>query len=309
MVKNFIYFSLLVFLLPVANASVKSDEWICTHKDSANRIIQILRETQAAAPCSVVYTKNSSKKTLWTAKKDAAFCNKKAVELENKLINSGWRCEKILSVTVNAESTDLLPKDESAASILKDDSTAPKPKVEPAKSMHVDESTDSTPKDESTAPKFKVETAKSMPIDESTDSMPNNEPADSLSKLESAELLSKGKTMHCSIDTGIYEEKDRIYTLEEVNTDEPLYIFGGYGKPDYYLYHRNDGSWDIDICVMQISNNVHCENDKIKTYNIKKITGFGYVIETDTKGRIYILEDKTLVANYSHNFTGIGLCE
>lgn len=85
--------TVITMLLVIPNA-VNAESWICEQGNMV-RGINVERETSAAAPCSVVYDKESEgggSKVLWTAKNDGAYCSAKADGLAEKLKGFGWNC-------------------------------------------------------------------------------------------------------------------------------------------------------------------------------------------------------------------------
>lgn len=71
-----------------------AESWICEHSNMI-REINVVRETDAQAPCSVAYNKQSEglgTQVLWTAQNDGSFCDVKANGLAQKLEGLGWTC-------------------------------------------------------------------------------------------------------------------------------------------------------------------------------------------------------------------------
>ena len=76
--------------IQVAQAS----SWICEHGTYV-REIKVETTSDAPAPCSVVYNKDSEgqgSSVLWTAQNDGAYCHAKADGLADKLKGFGWTC-------------------------------------------------------------------------------------------------------------------------------------------------------------------------------------------------------------------------
>ena len=83
--------TLAVLALPTA---ANAEGWICEH-NNLMREISVKRDTDAPAPCSVVYnkeTENQPTQVLWTAQFDGAYCAEKANLLADKLTGWGWSC-------------------------------------------------------------------------------------------------------------------------------------------------------------------------------------------------------------------------
>ena len=90
---NTAVFTVVVMLLGVPSVTTASS-WICEH-DNLIREINVQRETAGAAPCSVVYDKDSEGQgtsVLWTATSDGTYCDTKADGLAEKLQGYGWTC-------------------------------------------------------------------------------------------------------------------------------------------------------------------------------------------------------------------------
>jgi hypothetical protein len=85
--------TVVMMLLVIPNAA-NAESWIC-EQGNLVRGINIELETNAAAPCSVVYDKGSEgggSNVLWTARNDGAYCSAKADGLAEKLKGFGWKC-------------------------------------------------------------------------------------------------------------------------------------------------------------------------------------------------------------------------
>lgn len=71
-----------------------AESWICEYSTMI-REINVVRETEAQAPCSVAYNKKSEglgTEILWTAQHDGSYCDVKANGLAQKLEGMGWTC-------------------------------------------------------------------------------------------------------------------------------------------------------------------------------------------------------------------------
>ena len=71
-----------------------AESWICEYNNMI-REINVVRETDAQAPCSVAYNKQSEgvgTEILWTAQNDGSYCDVKANGLAEKLEGLGWSC-------------------------------------------------------------------------------------------------------------------------------------------------------------------------------------------------------------------------
>ena len=74
--------------------AASAESWICEHSNMI-REINVVRETDAQAPCSVAYNKQSEglgTQILWTANNDGSYCDVKANGLAQKLEGLGWNC-------------------------------------------------------------------------------------------------------------------------------------------------------------------------------------------------------------------------
>ena len=83
-----------VTVLLAAPSIASAESWICEHSNLV-REINVEREADGPAPCSVVYNKDSEGQgstVLWTARNDGAYCEEKANGLAEKLQGYGWAC-------------------------------------------------------------------------------------------------------------------------------------------------------------------------------------------------------------------------
>ncbi|MEM7564709.1 MAG: hypothetical protein AAF353_16915 [Pseudomonadota bacterium] len=83
-----------ILMLLATPTVVNAGSWIC-ESNNLIREISVERETANAAPCSVVYNKdseNQGSKVLWSASFDGSYCDSKADALADKLASYGWSC-------------------------------------------------------------------------------------------------------------------------------------------------------------------------------------------------------------------------
>ena len=74
--------------------AASAESWICEYSTMI-REINVVRETDAQAPCSVAYNKQTEglgTQVLWTANNDGSYCDVKANGLAQKLEGLGWTC-------------------------------------------------------------------------------------------------------------------------------------------------------------------------------------------------------------------------
>ena len=82
-----------------------ANSWSCRH-DNNVREIHIKLETDAPAPCSVIYkklTEGVEDQVLWTAQNDGNYCEEKAKAFVEKQIGWGWTCVETISDEINTE--------------------------------------------------------------------------------------------------------------------------------------------------------------------------------------------------------------
>ncbi len=85
---------LTMMILPFLPMTVSASSWVC-ESGEVLREIAIKRDTDKAAPCSVIYDKEiegQGSQVLWTAQNDGAYCDAKADGLAEKLTGFGWTC-------------------------------------------------------------------------------------------------------------------------------------------------------------------------------------------------------------------------
>ncbi len=90
---NSIGLTIIVALLALPTGA-NAGSWICEHNNLI-REIKVERAAEEAAPCSVVYNKDTEgqgSSVLWTANSDGAYCDAKADGLAEKLKGWGWSC-------------------------------------------------------------------------------------------------------------------------------------------------------------------------------------------------------------------------
>jgi hypothetical protein len=83
----------IVTLLVTTNVA-HAGSWICEN-GSLVREINVERQSNAPAPCSVDYNKDAEgqgSQILWTANNDGAYCDSKADGLAERLQGFGWTC-------------------------------------------------------------------------------------------------------------------------------------------------------------------------------------------------------------------------
>lgn len=81
---------LVVSLSLLSQASFAVD---CKNGNTVRKV-EVVYETEGKkVPCSVKYTKeDGSEKTLFTAKGEEGFCEKKSTEFMEKIKSMGWEC-------------------------------------------------------------------------------------------------------------------------------------------------------------------------------------------------------------------------
>ena len=93
-IQNTIGTGFTLALLTLSTAAT-AESWICENGDLMREIV-VQRSTENAAPCSVVYnkeTENQPSQILWTAQFDGAYCDTQADGLAEKLTGFGWTCD------------------------------------------------------------------------------------------------------------------------------------------------------------------------------------------------------------------------
>jgi len=81
--------------LLAATQVAQAGSWICENGNLV-REINVERQSNAPAPCTVVYNKDSEgqgSKVLWNAQNDGAYCDARADGLADKLQGHGWTCK------------------------------------------------------------------------------------------------------------------------------------------------------------------------------------------------------------------------
>jgi hypothetical protein len=77
--------------------SAQAESWTCKKGDKVHEIHIQLEVPGSPVPCSVVYkkvTEGTPDQTLWTASKNASFCEQKAKAVVDKQVSRGWSCEE-----------------------------------------------------------------------------------------------------------------------------------------------------------------------------------------------------------------------
>jgi hypothetical protein len=82
---------LLGISLLSAGSAMADVTTMCT-KGKAERSVAVTYAADGKAPCEVKYTTAGNTKTLWSAKKQANYCETKANEFTEKLKSQGWNC-------------------------------------------------------------------------------------------------------------------------------------------------------------------------------------------------------------------------
>ncbi|MBC7467221.1 MAG: hypothetical protein H7256_14620 [Bdellovibrio sp.] len=66
----------------------------CKNGKSVRKVDIVYEAEGKKAPCSVKYTKeDGTEKTLFTAKAEEGYCEKKSTEFMDKMKTNGWVCE------------------------------------------------------------------------------------------------------------------------------------------------------------------------------------------------------------------------
>lgn len=89
--KSWVY--LLIFLGMTPESFANS--WTCQYAELTRNVLIFYPNAPDQLPCKVYYTKpmeNIMPRTLWKAKNEANFCQRKAEEFIKKLTLRGWRC-------------------------------------------------------------------------------------------------------------------------------------------------------------------------------------------------------------------------
>ncbi|MEW8525216.1 MAG: hypothetical protein AB2552_19405 [Candidatus Thiodiazotropha endolucinida] len=94
--KNLIYKScaLLLTILVMPSESFASS-WTCQYSELTRNVVIFYPNEPASLPCKVYYTKpdeNVMPRTLWKAKNDDHYCERKAVDFIKTLESRGWQC-------------------------------------------------------------------------------------------------------------------------------------------------------------------------------------------------------------------------
>lgn len=85
----------LAFTMLTLSSAATAGSWICEQGDLMREIV-VEREGDGAAPCKVVYnkeTENQGSQVLWNAQFDGAYCDARADEFAEKLRGYGWTCD------------------------------------------------------------------------------------------------------------------------------------------------------------------------------------------------------------------------
>jgi hypothetical protein len=90
--------TLLLAVVPLAAFAQNDDSYRCTH-DGLVRRVEIVRETGAAVPCAVRYTKDTEAsgqpQVLWKAEHEQGYCEARTREFIAKLESLGWQCAAV----------------------------------------------------------------------------------------------------------------------------------------------------------------------------------------------------------------------
>jgi hypothetical protein len=88
-----------IFCLLTAGASAQAqmeshEKFVCT-SGPVKRVVTIVNDNskQDSSGCRVDYTKDGETKTVWSSKKDYAYCVSKAVSLVTKLAEGNFSCK------------------------------------------------------------------------------------------------------------------------------------------------------------------------------------------------------------------------
>ncbi len=92
--RNFILVASLAGI-PVAASGQDSDSYTCTHGELVRRVV-IMSEPGFSVPCQVDYYKDTEapgeSQILYSAEKQAGYCEEKTAEFIAKLEGWGWSC-------------------------------------------------------------------------------------------------------------------------------------------------------------------------------------------------------------------------
>ena len=92
-------FQILAVAFLAIPVSAYAESWSCSHGNNV-REVHVVRTTSEAAPCNVVYKKQTEgveDQILWNAQNDGSYCDEKAQEFVAKLESWGWVCAETVS--------------------------------------------------------------------------------------------------------------------------------------------------------------------------------------------------------------------
>ena len=123
-----VFVTAVLIAAPVAAVSQETDRYTCTYGDLTRRVV-IMSEPGVSVPCQVHYFKDTEapgeRQILYSADRQAGYCEEKTSEFVTKLEGWGWSCS-YSSQTETAPAADEQMEDE----VIIDDTDALKP-VEP----------------------------------------------------------------------------------------------------------------------------------------------------------------------------------
>ena len=90
-----------LIVIPPAAAGQDSDSYACTHGELTRRVV-IMSEPGVSVPCEVHYFKDTESpgetQILYSAERQAGYCEEKASEFVAKLVGWGWSCSTVNEV-------------------------------------------------------------------------------------------------------------------------------------------------------------------------------------------------------------------
>lgn len=85
--KKLVLAAALTFVSQISFASV------CKHGNAVRKVEVVYEVADKKTPCSVKYTKeDGTDKTLFSAKAEEGYCEKKSTEFMDKMKTMGWEC-------------------------------------------------------------------------------------------------------------------------------------------------------------------------------------------------------------------------
>jgi hypothetical protein len=99
--------ALIVGLCTFASTAI-ADGWTCTQSGLTRQVTLFYPDAPAELPCEVYYSKPSENvlpKRLWSARREAGYCRRKAEEFVSTLGQLGWSCTADPVEPVNGDVT------------------------------------------------------------------------------------------------------------------------------------------------------------------------------------------------------------